>query len=536
MPNSPTLTLRNYRCFDWNNPATISLSKGFTAIIGPNNSGKSSALRAIYELRNHFPNFLQALSPLQNNQFTASFLGVTDPSELANEKDDRCFQVEISIPKPEAGAHLLSIAVSFTFEFDTRNNVCKGKKVTVIKPNGEELHLNEQDLKSGTPSGQLIIYSERNIQVNFKEILSFCSTLASARYFPAFRNAINEGASNYYDIPVGTALVANWDLWKAGISKSHKKSIIKVEKEIALLLGFKSLEINADQNGKSLDVTIDGRPHKLYEVGSGVAQLIIVIAAALIANATYILIDEPELNLHPALQINFLAALGSYASVGLLYSTHSIGLARSTADTIYSTKRLDDGSSSIEKFGDPKINFTEWLGELNYSSRSELGCDGILLVEGPTDVLIFQEFLRKLKKDARYIVMQLGGSSLINSNISTHISEISRLIDSRKIRVFIDSEKKYAEDQLAKDRIDFISECEKFGITAHVSTLRATENYFLDKNIQSALGNEYKALGPYQLLKDLPKKWSKSENWKIARETSFSDIQDTDLGKFLLSL
>jgi predicted ATPase len=117
------------------------------------------------------------------------------------------------------------------------------------------------------------------------------------------------------------------------------------------LLGFKKLQINADQTSKTLDVIIDGRPQKLYEVGAGVAQLIIVLAAALVSKPPYILIDEPELSLHPSLQLNFLASLGSYATKGLLYSTHSISLARSTAQRIYAVQKIKNGSSQMHPFG-----------------------------------------------------------------------------------------------------------------------------------------------------------------------------------------
>lgn len=375
-----------------------------------------------------------------------------------------------------------------------------------------------------------------NTAVSLSALNDFARDLNNSRYFPAFRNAINEGASNYYDLPVGTALVATWDSWKAGHLRAQKIAISRVESEIADLLGFKSLQINADQTGKTLDVIIDGRPQKLYEVGAGVAQLIIVLAAALVNKPPYILIDEPELSLHPALQLIFLATLGSYATKGLLYSTHSISLARSTAQKIFAVQRIKNGSSRMHQFGDTALNFGSWLGELSYSSRVELGCEGLLLVEGPTDVLFFQEFLRKIHKDHKYVLMQLGGSSLINSGVAQHLSELHRIIDPSKIRIFIDSEKASADAPLASDRTAFVDECRKIGIAVHVSERRATENYFEANGISKALGPEHQPLEHFQLLKDAPKRWHKSNNWRIARETEFEDIIDTDLGKFLLSL
>ena len=95
------------------------------------------------------------------------------------------------------------------------------------------------------------------------------------------------------------------------------------------------------------------------------AQLIIVLAAALVNKPPYILIDEPELSLHPSLQLNFLAMLASYAQKGLLYSTHSIeSLARSTARRIYAIKKIKNGSSQMHPFSDDRINYSSWLGDV----------------------------------------------------------------------------------------------------------------------------------------------------------------------------
>jgi hypothetical protein len=132
--------------------------------------------------------------------------------------------------------------------------------------------------------------------------------------------------------------------------------------------------------------------------------------------------------------------------------------------------------------------------------------------------------------------MQLGGSSLINAGVAQHLSELHRIIDPSKIRVFIDSEKTSSNAPLAQDRVAFVDECNKIGIKVRVFERRATENYFERNGIQKALGPEYEPLDQFQLLKEAPKRWHKSNNWRIARETEFEDIKDSDLGKFLTSL
>ncbi len=236
------------------------------------------------------------------------------------------------------------------------------------------------------------------------------------------------------------------------------------------------------------------------------------------------------------MQLDFLSTLGSYVQKGLIYSTHSIGLARGTAERIYSVQKIQDGISKMHPLGERAINFSEWLGELSYSGRAELGCEGIILVEGPSEVLCFQEFLRKLNIDHKFVIMQLGGSSLINTEITPHLAELTRIVEVSKIHIFIDSEKKSADEAIADDRLAFLSACNDFGVEAIASERRATENYFTENGIKKALGEDFQPLAPYQKLKESAKPWHKSSNWKIAREMSIEDIKDTDLGKFLHSL
>ncbi|WP_297484359.1 AAA family ATPase [Ferrovum sp.] len=539
MSSQGKLTLRNFRCFDWKNPAVLEFGDGFTAFVGSNNSGKSTALRAVYELRSMLPYICSTLRSDNTFRMNCEPNGVADRVELANDSDPTKFQFNLEISeehRPQVGTADL-LAIEICMEYDVESQLLTAKSFNAVNHQGGIVTFDEQRIRLAArhPDAFRIEYQDQTV-VNFSKLQEFSIDLQQSKYFPAFRNAINKGAGMYYDLPVGTSLVTTWDQWKAGSLRAQKIAISRVENEIASLLDFKTLQINADQTSNTLDVIIDGRPQKLHEVGAGVSQLIIVLAAAIVNKPPYILIDEPELSLHPSLQLNFLATLGSYAQKGLLYSTHSISLARSTAQRIYAVKKIRNGSSQMHPFGDGTINFGGWLGELSYSSRVEIGCEGLLLVEGSTDVLFFQEFLRKIKKDHKYVLMQLGGSSLIRGGVTPHLSELSRIIEPSKIRVFIDSEKDSADAPLATDRVEFVAECKSIGIDVCVSQRRATENYFEHNGIQKALGAEYKPLETFQKLKSSPKPWHKSDNWRIARETEFEDIKDTDLGIFLLAL
>ncbi len=49
-------------------------------------------------------------------------------------------------------------------------------------------------------------------------------------------------------------------------------------------------------------------------------------------------------------------------------------------------------------------------------------------------------------------------------------------------------------------------------------------------------GDKYRALSPYEKLKEASPSWAKQENWRIAREMIREEIEKTDLGEFLNTL
>ena len=253
----------------------------------------------------------------------------------------------------------------------------------------------------------------------------------------------------------------------------------------------------------------------------------------MITKPSYILIDEPESNLHPALQIDFLTTLASYASEGILFNTHNIGLARAVADHIYTVQRVDEGESEIRPF-EATLNYAELLGALSYSGYIALGFEKVLLVEGPTEVRTIQQFLRHLGLDHKVVLVPMGGSSLINAKSGYELGELARISD--RTFALIDSERSTEDERPSPDREGFLDACEKLGIECHMLDRRAIENYFTDGAVKAAMGLNYSALDPYQLLKEKQPQWAKSQGWRIARRMSWKDIEQTDLGAFLQKL
>ena len=523
------ILLSDYRCFRREQPAVIELTDGFIAYIGPNNAGKSTILKSFYELRPVYQR-LTNLTGYWGQQFNSTInislpAPITDPTEIINDRPDGSLSIEIQLvdmPTHSAGARNIDRIKLYLIDSNSNWRI--------------EVYVKGTDTALGHPNNPVVEISSTGIgcqnlgQVSTAGIQAAAQKLTNVLYIGAFRNAINDGSAQYFDLQIGSAFIDVWHAWKTGGVKSQNRATSKVTDDVARLLGVHSLEINASRELKTLQIVIEGRHYKLSELGSGIAELIVVLANVAIARPPIVAIDEPEAHLHPKLQAEFLTSLGSYSQSCVLFSTHVLGLARAIGDRVFSVQR--DGNSSRIRRLDRRGNYAELLGSLGIAALQEIGFDTVLLVEGVTDVRTFQQFLRQMGLDHRVVVIPLGGSSLINGKIEEELAEVRRL--SPQVFVAIDSERVSKDAALAKDRRDFLEVCNKLQIKSFATSRPCTESYFSDRAIKVARGDQFSALPEYQKPESIP--WGKETNWLIAREMTQDELMQTDLGAFLRSI
>lgn len=525
-----SISIKNYRCFTDALPVKIEMGKGFTAFVGPNNSGKSSLLKFFYELKevwNTLGNQTNLLEALSGKTLGVQFQEVYDQQEVFSDANDRAMVVEVDhflSPVSQEGPPRISSA---TVVWNRTNNFSASFRsepaLNTLPLQRESYGIKENGYFQG-PSGPRAI-----------EIIEFQAAmrdLYNSIYVGPFRNAVNTGATRYYDISIGTEFINTWHEWKTGENKAAALAVERVTEDIRRIFGFKKLEIAASQRLNTLQVAVNGKPYKLRELGAGLAQFILVFGSAAFRKPEYIFIDEPELNLHPSLQVDFLTSLASYAKEGVVFATHSIGLARTVGDRIYSLKRRNDEVQCTLFEQTP--NYAEFVGELSFSSFKELGCSQILLVEGVTDVRTVQQFLRMINKDHQVVILPLGGDQLATANMEVELAELKRITPN--VAAIVDSERSSAESEPAARRKGFADSCGRLGFKVCLTQLRAIENYLSDRAIKLVKGAKYKALKPYEKLEESELPWAKHENWRIAREMTWAELKSTDAGAFLESL
>lgn len=90
------IIVKNYRCFTEANPLRFTIDKGFTAFIGPNDSGKSAALKFLVEFRNLWTTFM-GLGQSSLSGFHVGCEFVKDQRKIFSDFNESPMEVQIQI-------------------------------------------------------------------------------------------------------------------------------------------------------------------------------------------------------------------------------------------------------------------------------------------------------------------------------------------------------------------------------------------------------------------------------------------------------
>jgi predicted ATPase len=302
------ITIKNYRGFADSEPARLEIGPGFTALLGKNNSGKSSSklffyeLRILFEILSRSGNVTPGMgSVLTGQPIHTNYLGITDISELFNNTNDRPISFEVELVESDANPHPYVRRIAGSCDRHNPNIW----NFQLFLSNQPELAA-RGGMSFESPD---LLRHQAHGHFHFRDMREILEAIRDARYYGPFRNAINQGAGQYFDLQVGTSFIDLWNDWKTSGVKAKLRAIDQITEEIRALFEFGRLEINASDKLKTLLVSIDGQSYRLSELGSGLAQFIIVLGNVATARPSILLIDEPETNLHPALQIDFLLRL-----------------------------------------------------------------------------------------------------------------------------------------------------------------------------------------------------------------------------------
>jgi ABC-type cobalamin/Fe3+-siderophores transport system ATPase subunit len=526
------LTIGNYRCFSRESPAKLELRPGATAVVGANNAGKSVVIRFFYEMRGLF----DALSRTDSTFHMAAGgvaqpfqVRLADPVQMFSDTNDGDITIRVALRDQPSVGQLPAVdeAVITAYRRSADSRLASVNFTVELRVHGKVLRpkmwneLAEPLNDDKTPTADL------------KPIRSCFADLAKCFCIGPFRTTQSLGGGMDLDAEIGSSIIQKWKLYKGG-GKDERTRAAEISRRLQGVFGLREFDLQvSDVNATRLIAAVDGQSYGLEELGSGLSSFAVAVInlATAAHKPSWVLVDEPENGLHPSLRAEFLSLLASFSTYGVIFATHSYGLARLVSDRIYLVRRDQARRRSTLKPHESVESLAEFLGEIGYSGYRDLGFDKIVLVEGPTDVRTVQELLNILGLRTNAVFLPLGGRDVINPHAEPYLLEVARI--SKHVTALIDSERNAESDDLGPDQAGFADACARVGIACHVLDRRAIENYFPDGAVKAVFGKEFGALGNYDRT---PPGWRKQENWRIASKMTKTTLARTDLGKFLQDL
>jgi len=207
-------------------------------------------------------------------------------------------------------------------------------------------------------------------------------------------------------------------------------------------------------------------------------------------NSAYeiIVIEEPEICLHPGAQKRFRKILDDLCDMyqkRLLISTHSpFFLEGWKTANVYKIENVK-GTTYVEKVAN-REQYVGIAAALGINPSDAFVADGIIWVEGPSDIVIYKTFFDKLgvDLDAKNIsIMFFGGDAL------QHIEakDLQRL--NRNFVIILDSDKNDSKFLPAKWKRDIVEHSKKLGCYGFITERKEVENYFSLQAIRSYYRN-----------------------------------------------
>jgi ABC-type Na+ transport system ATPase subunit NatA len=529
------MVLRNWRGYDSAGVA-IDLTRHFTGLVGTNNSGKTTLVRALYELRPLLASLTGWLT--QNPQALVAGFGQPQlqpgeritPVHHPDARPSATIEFEGS-DDPVLSKHGVLPLVQVAFQA-TQGSIWG---VTLRVSDGSVI---DSTAKLGAVGFeghtvlQATLLDGRSVHADLAGLKPALDQLANSLYIGAFRNALSGGGAAYYDLSIGKDFIASFDQSLNGVDFAANEAVKKMIREVGEILGLRDFDVRVSPNKEQLNYFVGDRSLRGSELGAGVAQFLVVAASVLVKRPDWLLIDEPELNLHARMQEGFLSLLGRDVGTGVIFSTHSFGLARSMSDQLIVCHRTESGTAAAPYQKSTDLSLA--LGELGFGGMFDLAHRAVLLVEGQSEVKAFRAILRWYGIADQVVVLSLGGSSGISAHRDLELVELRRLADT--VFAVIDSERASESEALANARISFSSSCKEIGIDCLVLERRAFENYLDQAVARRILGKPDATSFDVYDKPSVDWSWPKDRNWLVADGMSKSDIEETDLGRHLARL
>lgn len=254
-----------------------------------------------------------------------------------------------------------------------------------------------------------------------------------------------------------------------------------------------------DIDDVSSDITEDHIPTLTYQEygrqldilysGSGLKHFLDVLIKTTISGAKVILIDEPEMGLHPDLQRRFIGYLHKMVDekdVQIFLATHSQVLLN-YADTM-NYYRILNSAGNREVISVPDDAIHTLLSDLGLRPSDIFNQDICLMLEGASEVVFFEHIIRNLYKEEfekiAIGILQYGGSAA--DGIISGSIDVSNIVPAQKYTFWIRDRDSKPDQIPATSSTQFKNSLNRQNLDCHIWNKREIEYYYPESVLKAA--------------------------------------------------
>lgn len=231
------------------------------------------------------------------------------------------------------------------------------------------------------------------------------------------------------------------------------------------------------------------RTLELVYSGTGMRNFLDIIIKSKFSKADIILLDEPEMGLHPDQQrklIDFLDRFSQESNVQIFMATHSPVMLNFVEKINYYKVHNKKGVRSVVPVSKDSIHTL--MSDIGIKPSDFLNKDICIMVEGQSDVIFFEHVIRTFFKDEfkniHVGVIQYGGSAadgIIHNKI-----DISNLVSAQKYSYWIRDRDSRPEEEPNSNSKKFCNKIRKADNICQILKKREIEFYFPDEVLINA--------------------------------------------------
>ena len=235
-----------------------------------------------------------------------------------------------------------------------------------------------------------------------------------------------------------------------------------------------------EDNVATLEYREYGRTFDVVYAGTGIKHFVDIFVKATLSKASVVLIDEPEMGLHPSLQRELLTHFSELVEdkkMQFFIATHSpVFLADPDKVTVFCVQNRSGERSACSI---PRESLHTMWGDFGFRPGDLLQNDIVLMVEGQSDVIFFEDVIHRLyQKEFKNVavgVVQYGGSAaagIIKGKIN-----VSNIVSGHTYRLWIRDRDAPPDDKPSRDSTKFKNALERGDEICHILDKREVEFY-----------------------------------------------------------